>query len=298
MLLAGPATAGSFSGIASLRAPLPLPADAPARERGRVRRQPAGVAPFRFTIPYRVRDLTPGRPSPPLTLQLVPVASASLGRLPASWRGEIPGADGPVRWQLEPNHPRLVLRGGREAPLFFQPLAGGAALRTLDPEGRPFPSSHPNQLLRLATPQPIEPRLHLLGMMRYQADAATIRLCATGQRLPIAMEADYRRLERAYLQARSGASAGSPLLVERFVGVHPGKGCPSHQGPSAADHQSPRIGSGRRAGMAADSSMPTPRLATGLPDGHSVSTLMISGPLNFLDWPLAHFSVSVDLLPT
>lgn len=35
-------------------------ADAPARELGRVRLQPAGPAPYRFTIPYRDRDLTPG----------------------------------------------------------------------------------------------------------------------------------------------------------------------------------------------------------------------------------------------
>ena len=35
-------------------------ADAPAREMGRVRLQPAGPAPYRFTIPYRDRDLTPG----------------------------------------------------------------------------------------------------------------------------------------------------------------------------------------------------------------------------------------------
>jgi uncharacterized lipoprotein NlpE involved in copper resistance len=234
--------------------------------------------------------VTPNRPGPPLTLQLLPVGGpaprpaarpAPLGQLPASWRGALPGADGPVRWQVDlaadgsyqlrqeflnrpapnrfddigrwrlvPGSQRLVLRGGREAPLFFQPLAAGAALQKLDLQGRPIPSRHPNRLQRLAVPQPIEPRLHLLGMMRYLADAATIQLCATGQRLPISMEADYLRLERAYMKARPGAAAGSPLLVnleglittrpsaepgrppvrtlvvKRFVGVHPGKGCP------------------------------------------------------------------------
>ncbi|MFO8238321.1 MAG: copper resistance protein NlpE N-terminal domain-containing protein, partial [Prochlorococcaceae cyanobacterium] len=75
-----------------------------------------------------------------------------LGPLPASWVGEIPGASGPIRWhvdlapdgtyqlrqtylnrapdqnfddigrwQLEPGSGRLVLRGGREAPVFLQP---------------------------------------------------------------------------------------------------------------------------------------------------------------------------------
>jgi hypothetical protein len=93
-------------------------------------------------------------------------------------------------------------------------------------------------------------------MFRYLADAATIRLCATGARLPVAMEADYRRLERAYLKAQPADRRGQPLLVnleglitnrpsaepgrppqrtlvvERFVGVHPGQGCPQPN-PSA-----------------------------------------------------------------
>jgi copper homeostasis protein (lipoprotein) len=87
-------------------------------------------------------------------------------------------------------------------------------------------------------------------MFRYLADAATIRLCATGARLPVAMEADYRRLERAYLKAQPAERRGQPLLVnleglitnrpsaesgqppqrtlvvERFVGVHSGRDCP------------------------------------------------------------------------
>jgi hypothetical protein len=88
------------------------------------------------------------------------VASSSLGVVPARWVGDLPGGDGRVRWQLdlaadgtfqlrqkflnrpapnryddigrwqlEPNTPRLALRGGREAPVYFQPLAGDAALQ-------------------------------------------------------------------------------------------------------------------------------------------------------------------------
>jgi copper homeostasis protein (lipoprotein) len=229
-----------------------------------------------------------GAPSQPLTLRLVAVgagrplvSSAPLGRLPASWRGDLPAASGTTRWQvdlsgdgsfqlrqsfldrpapnrfddigrwrLEPGGNRLVLRGGREAPLVFQPLAGGAALRKLDPRGEPIRSRQPDRLQRLATPQPIDPRLHLLGMFRYQADAASIRLCATSARLPVAMEADYRRLEQAYLKAQPEDRTGQPslvnleglitnrpsaepgrgpqrtLVVERFVGVHPGQECP------------------------------------------------------------------------
>ncbi|GDX77455.1 hypothetical protein LBMAG41_25340 [Cyanobium sp.] len=291
-------------------------ADAPARELGRVLLHPAGQPPFRFTIPYRDGDVTPagryavgatvrqgerllfttdtftpvlrGGPNQPLSLKLVaagtgrpPLTSFPLGRLPASWRGDLAFAGGTSRWQvdlsadgsfqlrqtflnrpapnrfddigrwrIEPGSNRLVLRGGREAPVFFQPLEGGAALAKLDLQGEPIRSRQPDRLQRLATPQPIDPRLHLVGMFRYLADAATIRLCATGARLPVAMEADYRRLERAYLKAQPAERRGQPLLVnleglitnrpsaepgqppqrtlvvERFVGVHSGRDCP------------------------------------------------------------------------
>ena len=325
-----PAQAGSLAGTAAYRERIALPpdavfeavlidtaiADAPARVLGRVRLQPAGQPPFRFTIPYRDGDVTPagryavratvrqgerllfttdtftpvlrGGPNQSLSLKLVatgtgrpPLTSFPLGRLPASWRGDLAFAGGTSRWQvdlsadgsfqlrqtflnrpapnrfddigrwrIEPGSNRLVLRGGLEAPLFFQPLEGGAALAKLDLQGEPIRSRQPDRLQRLATPQPIDPRLHLAGMFRYLADAANIRLCATGARLPVAMEADYRRLERAYLKAQPAERRGQPLLVnleglitnrpsaepgqppqrtlvvERFVGVHPGRGCP------------------------------------------------------------------------
>jgi len=324
------AQAGSISGTAAYRERIALPpdavfeavlidaaiADAPARELGRVRLQPAGQPPFRFMIPYRDSDVTPagrytvratvrqgerllfttdtftpvlrGGPNQPLSLQLVaagtgrpPLPSFPLGRLPASWRGDLAFAGGTSRWQvdlsadgsfqlrqtfldrpapnrfddigrwrIEPGSNRLVLRGGREAPLFFQPLDGGAALAKLDLQGEPIRSRQPERLQRLATPQPIDPRLHLAGMFSYFADVASIRLCATGAWLAVAMEADYLRLERAYLKARPEDPRGQPLLVkveglitnrpsleegnppprtlvvERFVGMHPGQGCP------------------------------------------------------------------------
>jgi len=291
-------------------------ADAPARELGRVRLRPAGQPPFRFTIPYRDADITPqgrytvratvrsgqrllfttdtispvltGGPSQPLTLQLVPVAvqrshptTVPLGRLPASWRGDLPAAGGTTRWQvdlasdgsfqlrrtalnrpapnsvddigrwrLEPESNRLVLRGGREAPLFLQPVDGGAALLQLGRNGEPIPFLQPDHLQRLASAQPIDPRLSLQGMFRYLADAASIRLCATGAQLPVAMEGDFRALERAYLKALPAGAAGQAMLVnlhglitsrpsmeigrppqrtlvvERFVAVQPDQGCP------------------------------------------------------------------------
>ncbi len=345
VVLHEPAHAATLSGIASYRERISLPpdavfeavlidaakADAPARELGRVRLQPAGQPPFRFSIPYRQSDVKPGGrytvratvrqgtrllfttdtftpvltggPLQPLNLRMVavgegrspagrspagrsPAAQGPLGRLPATWRGELPAASGTTlwqvdlaadgsfqlrqtylnrpapnrfddigRWRLEPLSHRLVLQGGREAPVFFQPVDGGDRLRKLDLEGRPIQSRQNDLLGRLAAPEPIEPRLHLLGMFRYQADAPRIRLCATGASLPVAMEGDYRRLEAAYLKAQPAAGAGQPLLVnleglianrpslepgrgsqrtlvvERFGRVNPGQGCP--QGPQA-----------------------------------------------------------------
>ena len=168
-----------------------------------------------------------------------------------------PSSDDDIgRWRLEPGSKRLVLQGGREAPLFFQPLAHGAALDKLDLEGQPLSPGHNNRLLRLAAPEPIDPRLHLVGLFSYLADAASIQLCVTGSRLPVAMEGAYLELERAYLDALPAGAAGQPVLVnlegqitdrasaepglglvrtlvvERFVGVHPGKSCPGH--PSTA----------------------------------------------------------------
>ena len=184
-----------------------------------------------------------------------------IGELPASFAGELPGAGGPVawhvdlmpegryqlrltyrdrpapasfddigRWSREPDTGRLVLRGGREAPVYLLPVEGGAALRKLDLEGKVIESGHNDRLVRLPAASPIEPRLLLTGMFTYVADAAAITLCADDRRLPVAMEADYRALEAAYLQAEP--QPGQPLLVtvEGLIALR----------PSAEESQPPR----------------------------------------------------------
>lgn len=169
-----------------------------------------------------------------------PVAKA-LGPLPASWVGDIPGASGAIRWQvdleadgtfqlrqtylnrdpgqnfddigrwrLESGGKRLVLQGGREAPVFLQPKRNGRRLRKLNLEGQRIRSGLNDRLTRMDPPEPIDPRLNLVGLFRYMADAPSIELCATGRTLPVAMEADYLPLERAYLQSKA---AGAPRLV-------------------------------------------------------------------------------------
>jgi copper homeostasis protein (lipoprotein) len=142
------------------------------------------------------------------------------------------------RWRRESSTGRLLLRGGREAPLALVSSDGGRSLRTVSSAG---------PLERLPQPALIEPRLGLTGMFVYLADAAVITLCADGGRLPVVMEADYGALEAAYLKARRqpgqallvsleglialrpSAEAGRPpersLVVERFTGVWPGESC-------------------------------------------------------------------------
>jgi len=86
----------------------------------------------------------------------------------------------------------------------------------------------------------------MLGLFTYMADAALFEDCVSGHRYPVAMEAGYIELERAYLEQR--AAPGAPLLVrfhggieprppmegdgeidtivvERFEAVHPGEDC-------------------------------------------------------------------------
>ncbi len=164
-----------------------------------------------------------------------------IGKLPASFQGELPGAGNPIIWHLDlfpegryqlslmyagrpetkrfddigrwvvDSSGRIVLRDGRDAPVFLMPEASGAFLRKLDIHGRSIHSDHNDRLVRLPEFRPIEPQLRLNGMFTYLADAAVITLCADGRQLPVAMEKDYLTLERAYLQA--DISPGQPVLV-------------------------------------------------------------------------------------
>lgn len=234
----------------------------------------------------RIYPVLDGR-NAPLEIRLVPVRGGppprsmadGIGVLPASYEGELPGAGNPIAWHLdllpeeryrlrltyvgrpEPNRfddigrwtrdesERIVLRGGREAPVFLMPVEGGAALRKLDLLGKPIASGHNDRLERLPEPRLIEPRLFLVGMFTYMADAASITLCVDGQRLPVAMEGDYKALEAAYLEAnpqpgqpllasleglitqRPSMEPGRPplttLVVERFIALRPRASCGS-----------------------------------------------------------------------
>lgn len=86
----------------------------------------------------------------------------------------------------------------------------------------------------------------LSGMFVYMADAARLTECRTGRSYPVAMEGDFQRLERAYLQARAapgqelmvtfdgsiaerlrmeGEGREETAIVDRFINVWPGETC-------------------------------------------------------------------------
>jgi copper homeostasis protein (lipoprotein) len=218
----------------------------------------------------------------PLKMMLISAGAGKqpedLEDLPASYEREMPGANSLMLWHLdllpegryqlrttyldkpEPNrfdklgrwrydrdNGRLELLSGAEPSLYFTVEPDGSVLHKLDANGKPFASPHNEPLQRLTKPALIEPRLKLTGMFTYMADAATITLCEDGRRLPVAMEADYKALERAYVKADpqprqaplvtlEGVIASRPsmeesqpprptLVVERFVNILPRETC-------------------------------------------------------------------------
>lgn len=200
-------------------------------------------------------------------------APERIGSFPATWLGTLPCADCPGidvtldlradgifylrreyrergevdeigRWSLSGDD-MLTLSGPAGTPLAFR-LADDGSLHLLDREGRPIDSGLTDELARQDACAPIEPELTLRGLFTRAADVARFRECVTGLDLPVAMEADYLALERAYAAHRGApgepllvsvtgaitprpsldqAGAEDTLRVERFIATHPGGGC-------------------------------------------------------------------------
>ncbi len=155
--------------------------------------------------------------------------------------GEVPGANSQIHYQLDlfqnntyylriksfkntlstPNHDdigrwhiqdgtKLVLWGGREAPIYFS-ILDDESIELLDLKGEEIDSEFNYELLASSTAKVIEPELYLMGMYSYMADAAQFQECITSQKYPVAFEEDHLSLEKAYLQARR--DAGEKLKV-------------------------------------------------------------------------------------
>ena len=263
-------------------------ADAPALVLGRARLDPAGSPPFHFRITYDDAAVQPGHRyvvratvtqqgrlwfttdrsypvldgrSAPLNLLLIsaPVSDSSAAgttgadalHLPASWEGELPGADGTVRWHLDllpeqryrlrrtyegkpaPNRfdeigrwvraadrPRLDLYVAGERRVQFLAEADGS-LRKLDTAGKPIASGHNDRLERLPQAALIEPRLRISGLFIYMADAPVITLCDDGSRMPVAMEGDFLALQAAYMKARPPLGEALLASVEGRIATRP-----------------------------------------------------------------------------
>jgi copper homeostasis protein (lipoprotein) len=148
------------------------------------------------------------------------------------------------RWHADPARRAIVLRGGREAPVFLE-VRGNGDLRLMTPEGEAIESDLPYTLA--ASPlDPAEVSLPMTGVFRYMADAATFSICLTGRSYPVAMEGAYIDAERAYLAIEDrdpgeavlavleGTLAMRPamegpdrthLVIDRFSRFAPGDTC-------------------------------------------------------------------------
>ena len=100
---------------------------------------------------------------------------------------------------------------------------GGAVQRKLDLEGIQIRSGHNDRLTRLAVPEPISPRLLLAGLLRLLPQGPSMQLCVSGERLPVALEGDYRRVLQAYRSAIPTRGSGQPQLVslKGLISQHP-----------------------------------------------------------------------------
>lgn len=112
------------------------------------------------------------------------------------------------RWNIRKDG-SLALRGAGD-PALYWPAANGA-LRRLDQEGKEIRSEANHELKREAAFRAIEDPVRLSGTLTYQADAGRLRVCLTGQELPVALAGDNAALEREYAEKRS--APGVPLLV-------------------------------------------------------------------------------------
>jgi copper homeostasis protein (lipoprotein) len=161
------------------------------------------------------------------------------------WVGRDLVKDDAGRWRIDAARNALLLQSGSEMPLQFE-ILGPGRLRLLDRQGQPIESRLPYELTRIGTLSPTELSLLLGGEFRYLAEAAQFTECLTGRTYPVAMEADFANLERAYRDAAE--PSGAPLyvtiegsivdrpkmegggvertvVVDRFVNTWPGERC-------------------------------------------------------------------------
>lgn len=110
------------------------------------------------------------------------------------------------------NNKTLTLKGGKEAPLFFE-MTSRNTLRKLDIYGKPIVSSLNYDLKRDTTFIPVAPRLLLNGMYTYMADTGIFQECSSSQTFSVAQQHDSLQLERTYLDAQQKNNAHTLMAI-------------------------------------------------------------------------------------
>lgn len=153
------------------------------------------------------------------------------------------------RWHYDAEQKQLILKGGREAPLFFSVL-DSKTIEKLDRSAKKIDSDLNYKLESSMTARTIEPKVMMQGMYQYMADAALFKECITDLKLPVLFEKDNLALERAYDQDKKeagdlikvhvegkivqrpkmeGEGMQAHLLVERFIKTMPNETCDTLQ---------------------------------------------------------------------
>jgi putative lipoprotein len=228
LALAVPGHAGSLSGTAAYRERIALPPDAvfeavlidtaiadiPARELGRVRLQPAGQPPFRFSIPYRDSDVTPaGRYTVRATVRQGKRLLFTTDTFTPVLRG---GPSQPLRLQLVSAAPSRTLPSLRGTLWKLQALQDSNGPTLIEPPGRP-----PELLLAVDQERVsgTDGCNRLIGGFRLAGDELSFSRLASTQMacLPEAMAYE-RRYGQALAQVRRWSIDKRNLLLQNAVG--------------------------------------------------------------------------------
>ena len=228
LALAVPVHAGSLSGTAAYRERIALPpdavfeavlidtaiADASARELGRVRLQPAGQPPFRFSIPYRDSDVTPaGRYTVRATVHQGKRLLFTTDTFTPVLRG---GPSQPLHLRLVSTTPSRTLPSLRGTLWKLQALQDRNVPTLIEPPGRP-----PELLLAVDQERVsgTDGCNRLMGGFRLAGDELSFSRLASTQMacLPEAMAYE-RRYGQALAQVRRWSIDKRNLLLQNAVG--------------------------------------------------------------------------------
>ncbi|HMB56667.1 MAG TPA: META domain-containing protein [Arenimonas sp.] len=159
------------------------------------------------------------------------------------------GFDDVGRWTKGEDGKTIRVRGGLASPLKFLLLDDGS-LRLLDDSGAPPTLAANTRLQRDVDFRELEPKIPLRGMFFRRDDGSRFQDCLTGRDLPVADDADYPALARAYdtavkepglrilasvdgsiaqrLKSHGNGAMQEVLVVNRFRKIWPGEGCAPH----------------------------------------------------------------------